>query len=604
MKKLYFMIAALLAVIAVSAETSPIMPQGKLFSSRGDVISTLDELLEASQQPDQLFLLQNYGGAVGDSRGENAAFYYENPSETNGVHNIEYTNDQGPRQESVVKLIVAKDGDNYTVQIQTYSGNYIQAGTTNNQQISSSSAVSSLAITLRDASQKSFWIGNNSLYMNKEEKDSYWMAKWFSGTGDHGRTRIYKAVLADIPDTADYTALGEAIENAKAYPIGNGLNEYTASDEFTSALQTAESLYNSKGDAGHDSYANYQEQIDNAATALGNAINTLSLNMPEDMIYIRVKSANTQGYFSSPQIGSDAMITTTTTPGEAAIWFLKKHSESPQTTGYLLSYYSGEYANNSGKLSDNITSGFTSKYGTAIAGCSAYPGTYNIYNTNSGWYYYGSSSADGDITSPKNPNLSDKTYAWNLERVTELPLTLNQAKDGKFYSTLYLPVAVSISGVDAYIVTSTTDDNVTLTKVEGVIPADEPVVLIGTSENATAVLHYGDATEKNGNNLLTGVRTASGNVEGAYYLGQSDGKVGFYTVASSVTKKITNKAYLPANGSGAKGYTFSFDSATGINKVENNADVNADDPRYNLAGQRVSKSYKGVVIVGGKKVLQ
>ncbi len=40
---------------------------------------------------------------------------------------------------------------------------------------------------------------------------------------------------------------------------------------------------------------------------------------------------------------------------------------------------------------------------------------------------------------------------------------------------------------------------------------------------------------------------------------------------------------------------------TGINAVENNAKAN--DVMYNLAGQRVSKNYKGVVIVNGKKYM-
>ena len=41
--------------------------------------------------------------------------------------------------------------------------------------------------------------------------------------------------------------------------------------------------------------------------------------------------------------------------------------------------------------------------------------------------------------------------------------------------------------------------------------------------------------------------------------------------------------------------------ATNISNIK--ADTNADSPLYNLAGQRVSKSYKGVVIKNGKKVL-
>lgn len=51
---------------------------------------------------------------------------------------------------------------------------------------------------------------------------------------------------------------------------------------------------------------------------------------------------------------------------------------------------------------------------------------------------------------------------------------------------------------------------------------------------------------------------------------------------------------------------FWFDNeTTGIDKVDVNANDNfdANAPIYNLAGQRVSKNYKGVVIVNGKKVV-
>lgn len=48
--------------------------------------------------------------------------------------------------------------------------------------------------------------------------------------------------------------------------------------------------------------------------------------------------------------------------------------------------------------------------------------------------------------------------------------------------------------------------------------------------------------------------------------------------------------------------TVTFKTTTGINEV--NADAaNADAPRYNLAGQQVSKAYKGVVIQNGKKFI-
>ena len=71
---------------------------------------------------------------------------------------------------------------------------------------------------------------------------------------------------------------------------------------------------------------------------------------------------------------------------------------------------------------------------------------------------------------------------------------------------------------------------------------------------------------------------------------------------------VANKAYLavPPSAVGAKVSGFAFeDTTTGIANLNVDAndsfDVNA--PMYNLAGQRVTKAYKGVVIVNGKKML-
>ena len=58
------------------------------------------------------------------------------------------------------------------------------------------------------------------------------------------------------------------------------------------------------------------------------------------------------------------------------------------------------------------------------------------------------------------------------------------------------------------------------------------------------------------------------------------------------------KAYIYS----LNGYTKRSDIPTNISAVKSGADVNA--PAYNLAGQKVDKSYKGVVIMNGKKMIQ
>ena len=69
-----------------------------------------------------------------------------------------------------------------------------------------------------------------------------------------------------------------------------------------------------------------------------------------------------------------------------------------------------------------------------------------------------------------------------------------------------------------------------------------------------------------------------------------------------------NKPFLiqSPDAPGAKVYVmFSDGTTTAIDNVfSEDTQIPADAPRYNLAGQRVDKDYKGVVIVKGKKFIQ
>lgn len=81
-----------------------------------------------------------------------------------------------------------------------------------------------------------------------------------------------------------------------------------------------------------------------------------------------------------------------------------------------------------------------------------------------------------------------------------------------------------------------------------------------------------------------------------FYWNKPDGKA-FQTKA--------HKAYLvytPTVATQAKS-NFTFDIPLVINSTTVNDDVHQCCPIYNLAGQQVSKDYKGIIIVGGKKYL-
>ena len=65
------------------------------------------------------------------------------------------------------------------------------------------------------------------------------------------------------------------------------------------------------------------------------------------------------------------------------------------------------------------------------------------------------------------------------------------------------------------------------------------------------------------------------------------------------TTLTDHKAYLPKSAvGGASSIQFRFGDATAISTVEMESN---DDVLYNMAGQRVSSDYRGIVIKNGKK---
>ena len=141
-----------------------------------------------------------------------------------------------------------------------------------------------------------------------------------------------------------------------------------------------------------------------------------------------------------------------------------------------------------------------------------------------------------------------------------------------------------------------------------VIPAGEAVVLQG---NAGTYKFYPVKTTSNTpdtENILRGTDVEEFTTGGTEYFALSwnstKGVVGFYWMNSTgaAFKNGAHKAYLALGGaSGVKGFDLNGDDATGISDVD--ANVNANGPIFNLAGQRVGKMQKGINIVNGKKIM-
>ena len=191
------------------------------------------------------------------------------------------------------------------------------------------------------------------------------------------------------------------------------------------------------------------------------------------------------------------------------------------------------------------------------------------------------------------------------EEVAPKSYTLAVGETG--WATLFLDFNAAIPAeVEAYTVTKVNDGYVTLTPVQGVLPANTGVIVKANKANYTFAYSTDEAADVTGN-LLKG-SVADENIEGeAYVLGVVDGAVGLYKALASGTswKNNANKAYLPASAVPNKTvafYGFDWDGTTGISEVKGeNGNVKTI---YDLTGRRIEAiTAPGIYIVGGKKVL-
>lgn len=157
------------------------------------------------------------------------------------------------------------------------------------------------------------------------------------------------------------------------------------------------------------------------------------------------------------------------------------------------------------------------------------------------------------------------------------------------------------SEIVVYIATASDENTVTLKKVDtNVIPANTGVILYSKEAGERTLTLGGESTADFSENVLKAAVEPV--VAGANDYALVKGQQAFAHVKEGVTIPA-GKAYLET-AAGSK-LNISFDgTATGINSINADAAELSDKaPMFNLAGQRVNKSFKGVIIQNGKKFI-
>jgi len=194
---------------------------------------------------------------------------------------------------------------------------------------------------------------------------------------------------------------------------------------------------------------------------------------------------------------------------------------------------------------------------------------------------------------------------------SNLSYELNVTSAG--YATLVLPFAAAkpenlvLYKLDE----AKSNGTIMVTEQDGLI-ANEPV-LVKADEGKytfTATAAGNDANAEMTSGLLTGTYDRVQMTTGNYLLQNHNGVVGFYKVGETTKPYVGGfRAYMKSGVSSVRELTFGDGEETGIENIAMPFDelrtgsVTDVQPMFNLQGQRVDASYRGVVIMNGKKVI-
>lgn len=201
-------------------------------------------------------------------------------------------------------------------------------------------------------------------------------------------------------------------------------------------------------------------------------------------------------------------------------------------------------------------------------------------------------------------------YVQKIETVIPAKQETEEIKTAPFgYTTYSSNNALDFSKVDgvvAYIVIRQNGTTATCHEVKAV-PAKTGILIKGEPSTVYSIPNATGATDDVSQNLLIGTLDTPITDNSAYdkmvFANGSHGP-GFYSLSRKGTL-AAHKAYIMKPTSGAKYIGAEFEDEPTTDGIGNIVfeELNEDEPMYNLAGQRVTRSYRGVVIQNGKKYM-
>lgn len=429
----------------------------------------------------------------------------------------------------------------------------------------------------------------------------------------YGDIRLVRATVADLRGLL----LAEEITTASG--LSNGANVGEGAFQIPTAAATA--FANSVA-AAQGVYRDNEATIDDVLQAIADlkaaeeAYSNVTLNAPaEDKVYNIINNSegyNYKGNAVTFKSAEDADLSDNTTsmgyneaPGSIYPQGVTFTAVEGVKNGYILSYtradgqvvYVGT-GSTTGLGSNNYQIRPTTDEAKAVTiqvVATATEGIWNLVNTLTGSPIGANGASDQGFYTTNQ--FSSMTLQEAVE--TTVPVAVYSGN----FATLIVPFdAEKPEGTYLYTITGVEDGEAVLADAKS-IQANTPYLLYSKSESVETQLSgmgsaYTDALYTEG--LLTGVYVA-GMVPTNAYAFNNDSEPGFYLVTDDAAEIAAFTAYLVAPEGVIDDVITLPEDPTALSGIEPAATDN--DVRYNLAGQRVNRSVKGIIIINGRKQL-
>lgn len=439
-------------------------------------------------------------------------------------------------------------------------------------------------------------VNNPNVFISvHSQRDGEWDAIAWPNSGGHQGSNLRFSAPADFADLM--SKLSDANTDAASYVIGNGTGEYSDPDgAFEAAKTKATSVI-----AGTE-YAT-AAQFDTYTKNLSSAKSNLTINQPVAGFYY-IKNKGTQTYVKGEKTDG------TLTPMQAdadknAIFYVDADKN-------IMAYENGAYWKNVfrlgvGDFSDTTYGTLSYKHSWEFSKGNSAKQYLLRYGNDTEKRYYAIGGSETTYYSKAAP--TDDNGSWELVPVTTLPLSIGT----NGWATFSAPVAVTVLGdVQAFYVNNEpSDGKVILSEVNGVVPANQGIIVKGTDGSTVNISTEVGGTEADlsGNKLVANVeaKAISGTAgDGIYAFATNKNATPYVTGFMKLLTTITlpgHKCYLVSAGSASSARfmpIFTEDDFTGIDSVENPSDSQAAQV-YDLQGRKVYGVEKGRMYIQNGK---